>query len=107
MHTQEQIDKIKELGSEWHKDDHHRVYFNDLGTLYGIKTNRYHSGNIQSATLDGKPVSNSQAKRLLQKFASVKFWLDLVDGKFKFNDPYSEVDKAMMRKIQAAIEAQL
>ena len=107
MHTQEQISKIKELGNEWQKGNHHRVYFNDLGTLYGIKTNRYNSGNIQSATLDGKAISNSQARQLLQKFASVKFWFDLTDNKFKFNDPYSEVNKEMMRKIQAAVEAQL
>lgn len=102
-----QVSKIKELGNEWQKGDYHRVYFNNLGTWYGIATERYNSGNIQSATLDGKTISNSQARRLLQKFASVKFWFDLNTGKFLFRDPYGEVNKEMMRKIQASIEAEL
>ena len=95
MYTEEQIDKIKELGNEWQKGGHHRVYFNDLGTLYGIETGRYNTGNISSATLDGEKISNSQAKRLLQKLFYVKVWFDLTDGQFHHKDTYGEINAEM------------
>lgn len=41
-----------------------RVYF-DVDKLLDIRVTRYGTGNIASATLDGEPISNSEARRLL------------------------------------------
>ena len=103
-YTQGQIEKIKGLGSEWQKGNQHRVYFNNLGYYYGIRTERYNSGNVSSAELDGERISNSQAKRLLSTLAYSKLWFDVADQKFRGN---GELSDEMFSKIVAAIKAQL
>jgi len=107
MYTKQQIAKIKELGNEWHKGEHHRVYFNNLGQLYGIETSRYNSGNIQSARLDGQKISNSQARRILQRLNFVKIWFCLVAQEFQCKDYYGDLHNGDFERIVAAIEAQL
>jgi len=105
-YTMEQIERIKQWGNEWHKGDMHRVYLNNgLGRLYGIETERYGSGNIMSAKLDGQPISNSEAKRLLSRLAYSKFWFDLSEQKFHCSGEMAGT--GMMQKIVAAIDAKL
>lgn len=68
--TAEQIQAIG--GSPWHKDDGTlRVYLNDWVQFIGLEVSRYKSGNISSATLNGQPISNGKAARLL---AAKVYW---------------------------------
>jgi len=107
MYTPEQIERIRAIGNEWHKGNYHRVYFNNLSELYGIKTNRYNSGNISSATLDGEKISNSAAKRILGRLACVKIWFDLTDNEFHCKDRYGELHDGDFEKIIHEIEERI
>src|SRR5690606_7981417 len=77
-YTAEQIIAIG--GREWIKGDKHRVYINQdvWSKLIGLDIQRYKSGNISSATLDGVLISNSEAKRILGAIDAV--WLDVTTG---------------------------
>lgn len=78
-----EIEKLIQIGgSEWKKDDKHRIYFNDLPGLYGLEFSTYKTGNISSATLDGHSVSNSQARKILGSMGGSKLWYDVEDGQF-------------------------
>jgi len=61
--------------TRWTKGDMDRLYFNiaDNGAL---DIDRYKSGNICSAYLDGEKISNSRANRIL----STRAYLDLKTG---------------------------
>jgi hypothetical protein len=70
-YTAEQIEAIG--GKRWTKGDITRVYISDdtLADLVGLDVTRYRTGNIQSATLRGERVSNTEAKRIL---GSTVYW---------------------------------
>lgn len=73
--TDEQIAKLEELGgNRWTKNGMDRMYFNvqDLGMVI----DRYKSGNVHRAELDGEKISNAEANRLM----ACKFYIDLVSG---------------------------
>jgi hypothetical protein len=75
------LSKLIEMGAnEWKAGDKHRFYFDEtlLGDLINFRVNRYNTGNISSATLNGEPVSNSKAKG----FLPFKFWFDVQAQKF-------------------------
>jgi len=73
---------VKIGGREWKKDNFHRVYFNNLAELYGLRTSHYKSGNISAATLRGEKISNSLAGEIATALAESKVWYDVADGKF-------------------------
>ena len=105
-YTARQIERIKQWGNEWQKGDMHRIYINHgLGRLYGIETERYGTGNIMSARLDGQRISNGEAKRLLSKLNYSKFWFDMVEQKFHCQGEMANT--GMLQKIVAAINAKL
>ena len=107
-YTSEQLDRIKGLGKEWQKGGHHRVYFDNGSYFYGVRTERYGSGNISSATLDGKKISNSEAKRILSKFAYSKLWFDLNDQKFRTSGELSsEMFKKTISRIKVEVRGEL
>lgn len=89
MTTQSKVDAIVSQldGKEWRSGDKHRVYFNNLPELFGLKTNRYNTGNISDATLDGEPISNSKASRIIEGFRNTKIWYDVAEDKVKFIPP--------------------
>ncbi len=74
-------------GREWRKGDKHRVYFNNIAPLIGLSLSRYGTGNISSARLDGRKISNSSARRILNSISRAKFWYDLADGDFHSPGP--------------------
>jgi hypothetical protein len=80
MDTQ-QVEILKQIGSEWQKNGMHRIYFNHLEDLYGLDCSYYKTGNISGATLNGELISNSEAKRIQARLAG-KLWYDLADDKF-------------------------
>jgi hypothetical protein len=74
-YTAEQIIAIG--GREWKTRDgaKHRVYLEQevWMPLIGLEVRRYNTGNISSATLKGKPISNSEARRYLDSAGKV-YW---------------------------------
>ncbi len=100
MKTQEEI--IKKLGSVWEKCGMRRVYFNDLPRWFGLDVARYGTGNISSARLNGRTISNSEAKRIMFRLLETKIWYDLNDGKFRGQgDP--EAFRIIVERIQQAV----
>ncbi|MGD8786308.1 MAG: hypothetical protein PVJ60_02705 [Phycisphaerales bacterium] len=81
------IEKLKKIGgNEWIKNDYHRIYFNEelLCELYGLETNHYKTGNISSASLKDKPLSNSKARKIMNDLSMLKIWYDVKTGEFVF-----------------------
>lgn len=105
-------------GSYWQSADgsRRRVYFNDLLGLFGVEARFYNSGNVQSATLDGEPISNTEFKKISADLASAKLWVDLTDGRLLvqgFTDRYAGYDyvphitAAARERISSAAQASL
>lgn len=71
-------------GSEWKKNDMHRVYFNvkELLKFAGLETTHYKTGNVSSAKLHGEHISNGKATEMRAAFAASKFWFDVKSEKF-------------------------
>lgn len=105
-YTVEQLVSIG--GSEWRKDDLHRVYFNNLPFWYGVRTERYQSGHISAATLDGHEISNSRAHSLIVYLNEGRLWYDMHDGKFHGQGLKDTRDfHAIFPSIVAAIKAEV
>jgi hypothetical protein len=85
-------------GKLWERDGKRRVYFSPLAEFIGLEVNRYNTGNVSSATLNGERISNSQATRMLWAVAG-KFWWDAADEKFHWKD----IDNGYGRQIMLAI----
>jgi len=69
-------------GREWKAVNQHRVYFNldACAAMTGLSVGYYKTGNVSCATLDGKKVSNSEARRILRNIGSTKTYVDLRTG---------------------------
>ncbi len=80
------IETLKKLGGKlWEKYGKRRIYF-DSGLVLdyaGLKLERYNTGNICRAWLDGKEISNSAARRIVEAYSDLKIFYDLADGEFK------------------------
>lgn len=100
-----EIETMKTMGKEWKSDDgsQHRIYFNDLCGLYGLDVDRYGTGNISSAKLDGKKLSNGKARSLCTTLDFAKVFYDVPAG--EFGSKGLENDK--FTKIVVAIKARL
>ena len=63
-YTAEQIEAIG--GTRWtgNRTGERRVYLNDWPALVGLDIERYKSGNVRSATLGGREISNRRAGQL-------------------------------------------
>lgn len=61
-------EKLEDLGiTAWERDGMKRYYINDdqLEAVFGLSIDRYNSGNICSASLNGEGISNSKAYKLI------------------------------------------
>lgn len=105
--NEQQIAKMKEIGSEWTSSDgsKHRIYFNDLPTLYGLKLEHYNSGNICAAWLDGNRISNTTARKILGDLAWGKLFYDFEDGKLHTRDVRGGRSGSLFTAIRAQIGA--
>lgn len=106
--TNEQIQKMVELGgNEWKAGEKHRVYFDreTLHRLAGLEIELYNTGNVSSAKLNGKKISNSRANHLMMdKFG--KFWFDVISGNFQYQQAPIETCKMAKAKILEIINAE-
>lgn len=93
-------------GKLWETEKFHRVYFNDLASLYGLQISHYNTGNICSAKLDGQKISNTKARKLCLVLSDAKFFYDLDEQGFRIKSRYTiDIDKlvsAITARIQSA-----
>ena len=71
------------LGKRWTKGNHDRVYLNvdALANAIRLETDRYNSGNISSATLDGERISNTHAREILESLSGARAYCDARTGR--------------------------
>ena len=94
------VSKLLEIGSEWAKDEMHRVYFNDLELLYGIRVERYHTGSVRSAWVDGEMITNTDARKILSGLSG-KLYYDFATGAIESRG----IKPELLPKLVAAIES--
>lgn len=94
---------INEFGGNlWEGGEHRRVYLNNALELAGLEVNRYGTGNISSARIDGKKISNAKAGEL----AGLNVYWDcnagelVVMGRARLKD---EIAARLENKIRAAL----
>lgn len=75
------LDAMKQVGNEWQKGDHHRIYFNFEYSDLGLDISYYKSGNVSYAKYDGEKISNSQARRMMSWTG--KIFYDVNEDKMK------------------------
>ena len=57
--------KLIDLGGNlWESGNHRRIYLNNWLELAGVNVSRYQTGNISSASINGKKISNAKAAEL-------------------------------------------
>jgi len=92
MEHTEQVKILTEQfgGNLWEAYGKCRVYFDGahIASVQGLNADRYNSGNIMAASLNGEKISNSEAKRILEALAMFKIWYDFADGKFHTKGMY-------------------
>ncbi|KIF66228.1 hypothetical protein HY68_36560 [Streptomyces sp. AcH 505] len=71
-------------GRRWQKNGMDRVYLNEgvWAELAGIDVSRYGTGNVSSASVNGRGIANGRALGLLG--AIDKVWFDAADGLLHF-----------------------
>lgn len=71
------VEKLVEMGAkEWHKGSMNRLYMNGAMTeLVGLYVERYKTGNISYAELNGEKISNSEGYRIIN--AAERLYIDL------------------------------
>jgi hypothetical protein len=98
---QRTVEKLKAAGgSEWESGDNRRVYFNDLPELYGLQAERYGTGNISSAKLDGQNISNSKARKIESGLFGGKVWYNVKTGKYESKGLSESAAKKIISNIQ-------
>lgn len=60
-------------GSRWTKAGKDRVYLNDWIQYTGLEMSYYKSGNVSSASLDGRGIANGRVGRILSAVSKVYF----------------------------------
>lgn len=94
------VEALKAIGGKlWEKAGMSRVYF-DAAEWMGIKINRYNTGNIASAYVNGEKISNSEARRMISSVEKV--WFDNEDGKFYSRATNRALAAEVIEKIKAA-----
>jgi hypothetical protein len=88
-------------GKRWQKNGKDRIYINDWASFVGLDTSHYNTGNISSASWQGEPISNSQARLILGSLDKV--WFDTSDGKLHGYFGHSESRIATQDEIWQAV----
>ena len=78
------VDRLIAVGGNlWENYGKKRIYFNvsDVLAMAGYDYDCYNTGNISGATLNGERISNSEMRRVLQKFND-NYYYDCVSNEF-------------------------
>jgi hypothetical protein len=90
-------EKLKLFGSEWIKNDMHRIYFNNIFELLGAEITYHKSGTFDNVKINGQRISNNKAYSML-KFGKV--WYDVKTGKFESKN----IDKIYFDQVVESIK---
>ena len=107
MEREELIERLtsEEIGgSRWQRAGMDRVYFNGLGRWFGLEADYYKSGHIASAKLDGEEISNSKARKILDRVGYGKLWYDCATGKWNSRGLELEDHRRIVANILRAVE---
>jgi hypothetical protein len=75
-------EKMLSIGKIWNQNGFNRIYFPISLDMIGLEVERYNTGNICSAKLDGEKISNSKAGKMITQLNSGKVWFDIPTQKF-------------------------
>lgn len=90
-------EKLKQIGSEWIKNDIHRIYFNNIFELLEAEITYHKTGTFDNVKINGQRISNNEANGIKQ-FAKV--WYDVKTGEFHFKN----LDKIYFEQVVEAIK---
>lgn len=90
-------------GNRWQKKGMDRVYFNDLPQRAGMDVSKYKSGNISSASLRGRGISNSKAKEIYGNLADSKVYYDRTKRRMVSQGPYIPSGRSSQRTKAAVL----
>lgn len=90
-------EKLKQIGSEWIKNDIHRIYFNNIFELLEAKITYHKTGTFDNVYINDQRISNNEANGIKQ-FAKV--WYDVKTGEFY----YKNLDKIYFEQIVETIK---
>lgn len=101
--NEQQIKKLEAKGfNRWTKGDHDRMYFN-IADTDSMEVEKYNTGNISYAELNGEKISNSEAYRIL----AVKAYVDVATGEtvvYGGQEEQQEIVKDEMNKALSTVE---
>lgn len=64
-------------GKEWMSGEKHRIYFNNKIDFLNLEINRYGTGSVSSARMDGEKISNRSACRILDSLSQLSIYWDV------------------------------
>lgn len=110
MQRDEIIRRLTAIGGRpWSKNGKDRVYFNAdfIYKTIGLDMGYYGTGNISSASLAGKSISNSKARRIISGLPD--YYYDLTSGQIMRTKPLGQtvIDLGLEPEVVAAIRAAL
>lgn len=105
MSTNEIEQRLLELGNLWERGEMRRIYFDDLEALYGLQISRYNTGNISSARLDGESISNTEARRLVDRLPE-KLWYDCNTSEFRHRGGEAHAADVIVSEIRRRVAEQ-
>ena len=90
--------KLVEMGGKlWEQGDKRRIYLNNWLELAGVSVSRYGTGNISSASVNGKKLSNAKAGEL----SGVKVFWDCASDELMFQGSARALDDIKPNLIRA------
>jgi len=97
-------EKMLTIGKEWINGNNHRIYFNDLAKLLGLVVEKYNTGSISYAELNGQKISNSSASKMISNLYYAKVWFDFTTEKFESKNISSDDFNTIVEKIKEIAE---
>lgn len=99
--SEKQIEKMEANGfNRWTKGDYDRMYFN-IEDTDAMDVERYNTGNISYAELNGKEISHAEAGRIL----AVKAYVDVATGEVVVNGHNEEAEEIVKEEIEKVLNA--
>jgi hypothetical protein len=83
-------------GKEWTGGANHRVYFDVKPEFFGWQIERYNTGKIKAASLNGSKIANGKATKAISDLVTAKFYYDVNTGDFVTQGLTAEQKQAMI-----------
>ena len=94
-----EIEKIQELMKDkshnlWEKYNKRRLYL-DFAKIINLQVDRYNTGNISSAYLEGEKISNSKASKYLQGKAFIDLNTNVLECQHMNSEMIDKLENAL------------